>query len=405
MRKLCEAGLIEADLSEGNQWRVPASEVGRLQECGVPPIPQVESRALPEPLAAPPVWSAPDHPEADSTSPEVQDAVNDLIITETNLKKRRLEREREEVEDFFRARDKQAAAEQAEQVRIQQQAAADARRRAWCDEWQAYALRALPWDAAPTCRIEVHRNVASVLAQLDHYKPEYIVRQLVDAAVQAVLQPYERQKRIARIIDESVETLPAAARSWSTPTIWQVKAKQAAADTIGKLDALVTECELRAVAATAVRGTDLEYQDGEDRKALLAGLRYWMLAETSVKEREEALQIGAETLAGLPVPTPRERMQKAIDEALEPLRSEVTERQETQARKGRAESMADANLHRIDDYIREEYEFESFMDQFNTARELRKELRPMLVARLERDMLDSSQIAAWIQRRVDRRIS
>jgi hypothetical protein len=405
MRKLCEAGLIEADLSEGNQWRVPASEVSRLQECGVPPIPQVEKHIPPEPLGAPLVWSAEDQPEVDATSPEVQDAVNDLLITETNLKKRRLEREREEVEDFFRARDKKAAAERAEQARIQQQASADARKRAWCDEWQAYALRALPADAPSACRIEVHRSVAGVLVQLDHYKPEYIVRQLVEAAVQAVLRPYERQKRIARIIAESVETLPPTARSWSTPTIWQVKAKQAAASAIGKLDAFVTESELRTVAANAVQGTALEYQDGEDRKAVLAGLRYWMLAETSMEEREKALQIGAGTLAGLPVPTPRERMQNAVDEALERLRNDVKQRQESEARKRCAESLADANLHRIDDYLREEYEFDSFTEQWNTARELRNELRPILVAQLEREVLDSSQVADWIERHVDRRIS
>jgi hypothetical protein len=98
-------------------------------------------------------------------------------------------------------------------------------------------------------------------------------------------------------------------------------------------------------------------------------------------------------------------MEKAIDNALEPLRGEVKRRQDAEARNRRAELLADANLQRIDDYLREEYEFDSLTDQWNTARELRNELRPILVARLERDVLDSSQVAVWIERLVDRRIS
>jgi hypothetical protein len=129
------------------------------------------------------------------------------------------------------------------------------------------------------------------------------------------------------------------------------------------------------------------------------------LFEASREQREEALQIGAGGLDDLPVPTPRERMERAIDEALEPLTSEVKRRQEAEARKRRAESLAEANLHRIDEYLGEEYEFDSLTDQWNAAQELRNELRPILVARLERDGLDSSQVAALIERLVDQRIS
>src|SRR5689334_14789488 len=39
VRRLCEAGLIEADYT-GKQWRIPVSEVERLKRDGVPPIPK-----------------------------------------------------------------------------------------------------------------------------------------------------------------------------------------------------------------------------------------------------------------------------------------------------------------------------------------------------------------------------
>jgi hypothetical protein len=99
--------------------------------------------------------------------------------------------------------------------------------------------------------------------------------------------------------------IPAAARAWSTPTIWQVKAKQLAAATIRKLDVHATERELRTVAETAVKVAAMEYQDGEDRKGVLARIQWWMLAEASGEEREEALQTAAGVLEDLPVPTPQ----------------------------------------------------------------------------------------------------
>jgi len=39
VRRLCDAGLIEAELTERNHWRIPASEIDRLTEDGVPELP------------------------------------------------------------------------------------------------------------------------------------------------------------------------------------------------------------------------------------------------------------------------------------------------------------------------------------------------------------------------------
>ena len=45
IRRLCETGLMEADLSQGNRWRIPASQVENLKEKGLPPIPQPANMA------------------------------------------------------------------------------------------------------------------------------------------------------------------------------------------------------------------------------------------------------------------------------------------------------------------------------------------------------------------------
>ena len=40
VRALCETGMIEAEVTPGNQWRVPVLEVERLKRDGLPPIPR-----------------------------------------------------------------------------------------------------------------------------------------------------------------------------------------------------------------------------------------------------------------------------------------------------------------------------------------------------------------------------
>ncbi|HEY0944256.1 MAG TPA: helix-turn-helix domain-containing protein, partial [Opitutaceae bacterium] len=42
IRRLCEVRMIHAELTAGNRWRIPASEVDRLKRDGVPPIPRLD---------------------------------------------------------------------------------------------------------------------------------------------------------------------------------------------------------------------------------------------------------------------------------------------------------------------------------------------------------------------------
>ena len=40
IRRLCETGTIDAEITDGQQWKIPAAEIARLKKEGVPPIPQ-----------------------------------------------------------------------------------------------------------------------------------------------------------------------------------------------------------------------------------------------------------------------------------------------------------------------------------------------------------------------------
>jgi hypothetical protein len=39
VRRLCEAGLIDAERTDGGQWKIPHSEVERIKNEGLPEIP------------------------------------------------------------------------------------------------------------------------------------------------------------------------------------------------------------------------------------------------------------------------------------------------------------------------------------------------------------------------------
>ena len=105
VRRLCEAGEIESEISAGQQWKIPLAEVARLKREGVPPVPvEVEDE---------PIEHDEEPEEEFEKSPRGIEAADDVRITASRLEKRRLERESEEVEDWFRERQRKEALEQA----------------------------------------------------------------------------------------------------------------------------------------------------------------------------------------------------------------------------------------------------------------------------------------------------
>jgi excisionase family DNA binding protein len=129
VRLLCENAVIAAQTTAGGQWRVPASEVERLKREGLPPIP----RPLPN-ESAPPVMNEMAEHHGPSESPpkpsaEVLSAVDLVAITRSLFEKRRIDREIEENEDWFRERARQQAAVEAVERQRTEAKLAEQRRR------------------------------------------------------------------------------------------------------------------------------------------------------------------------------------------------------------------------------------------------------------------------------------
>ena len=140
IRLLCENRAIAAETTPGGHLRVPASEVERLKREGVPPIP----RPLPT-ESAPPARNGTGgrqgHPEfLAEPSDEVVSAADQVAITRSMLEKRKIDRDLEETEDWFRERQRQQAAAEAVEMQRTEAKQAEQRRLQWVQEWTQYAL-------------------------------------------------------------------------------------------------------------------------------------------------------------------------------------------------------------------------------------------------------------------------
>lgn len=341
---------------------------------------------------------------AASESPHVQRAVDDLRVTEVRLKKRKLDRDIEEVEDFFRERQQKTATETANALRARK-AAADAQKTLeWEHLWQAYGLGRIPADAPPDSRIELHSSVAAVLRQIGIDQPREVVQQLVDAAVQKVLDPYHNRKRVEQIISDALSRLPYNARGAGTPTAWEIKGRKAARHAIATLGDQATDPEMCSVSAAAVQSIAWEYEDARVRDSIIEELRFWMLGEAETTDREHAMDIAKRTLAKLPPGASRVALENAIDTALLPLQKSIQNRRELAARKQRANTLANSHLHYVDDYLRREYEFANLTEKWRAAEQLKVELRPLIIRELEKGRLTEDRIREYIECIVDRRL-
>jgi hypothetical protein len=143
VRILCESGAIASETTPGGHLRISESEVKRLKRDGLPPIPRPlpTERAVPARNVQACLQERSDSSEEYS---EVQFAADLVAITKSTLEKRRVDRELEETEDWFRDRERQKAAEEAIQRQQCEAELAREQRQRWEQEWTQYTLNSVP---------------------------------------------------------------------------------------------------------------------------------------------------------------------------------------------------------------------------------------------------------------------
>lgn len=367
VRALCESGAVEAESTQGGQWRIPADELDRLRREGLPPIP----RPLPQ--------AGNGRPHQDriallgAPSDRVVSAAEQVAIKESRLKERRLDRELEETEDFFRERRDMEAQREAEEWEIEQQRQADAEAQRSREERDnrllQYAMNSIPLEARNEVEQEIHEQVQAALDKVRLWQPDTVTQRVVDATVAKVLKPWRRRKDSARAIEDAQRNLPFEMRGYACePTTWELQARQAAAKAVEGLRSDASYDEMRAVAReaakkviaswevhkAAVEAEERSRRDRENRERLL---RYpWLQFPYGMSDadRQTAIAASRKAFTALPEGTPERDLEATRDRAIQPFLN-------THARRKRKEELIDAGLREIFPYIRKleaEWDFE-----------------------------------------------
>ena len=343
IRKLLEAGLMDGELTDGQQWRIPTSEIARFEKSGLPPTPQTAGRDTEagHRLPPPPAGSRQGHPALLAPpSDEVIEAAEEVVVLENEVKALGLRRQREEGLDWFREREEQEAerlaAEQDTERQAQAQAERDRRRRRWFDDWQRYSLDSFPREARNQVEKGVYEAVTQVLGELEPEQDSGITRRLVDAAVERALAPWRTRKEIEQAIEDAVNRLPSGARSYFKPTAWQIQATQAARQAIRQLEPDASFPEIEAAARQAVELIAREFEAhkaAQQDAAMRQDILRWASLPAGLTEegRELASRAVAEAVAALPPATPRRKLEEAAEQAVAPFREAVARYQQEQA--------------------------------------------------------------------------
>lgn len=338
LRKLCEAGLVEAEQTAGGQWRIPMAEVERLKREGVPPAP-LTAEAETKPKAAQQNGSA---VLLAPPSSAVVDAAEQALISENTLKTkrnhvdvRRLEREEAEVNDFFTERERrQAETEEARRQReLEQQAqvqreihaqkAATARQE-WRDEWIGHALRSRPWYAPETVAADIAEQVDVVLEALDPSRDYSLTRRLVDAAVETVLQPWRKRKEKAAAIEAVLGRLDF---NMKYDPVWKSRAQEAAAEAIERLSDGSTQSQMETAGTAAVQPLIREF--GHATKCQELASNVWTkLRNETPGDRQDAQDAVRAALSALPIEASQRQIEQARDAAILPIQEAIDEREE-----------------------------------------------------------------------------
>ena len=379
VRRLCEAGEIAAEISAGQQWKIPLHEVARLKKEGVPPVPAMAAEEDDREL------EQAEEPEEELPSGRVVEAADDVKIAASKLQRRRLERESEEVEDWFRERQQRQALHKSEERQRVEAAQLEQGRQRWMHEWTAHALDSLPPGTPREVELDVHACVRQALAGLDVQQRAAITKRMVTAAVEKALRPWRRKQDIERALEAGMSRLAWEARHGAGFTMLKQRAWDAAVNAIRKAREDASYNEMAAATVLAVEPMVREFEHHQACGRVLA----WIALDSSMlgassDEQEAAKEAVRKALAGLPVGASHKQLEQAKEAALGPFAAAVARRKETQSKRRKAEWKADLEVNHVARYLEREYDFEGgYAERWRETERLRPLVREALVEELE----------------------
>ena len=376
LRRLCEAGQIDAERTPSGQWRIPVAEIDRLRRDGVPDLPSLPIEAHPPAPVLVPDAGIPH-------SPEVLDEMDAATITKTRLERRRTELELDEVEDQFRQRARQRQIVADEQRERELEAARRTARKSWEERWLKHAANVVPRGASPEALLAVQNSVREVLAALSPDSANDRVERIVVAAVSVALEPFHRRNALERILKDAVDELPLRARGTSARKNYVSMVFEAAQREVNKLGDAASLGTIREAVARAIQPVLLQARADETRESLLGGLNYWMFFKATDKERERARQTAREALYAASDECSKAALEAVMKKSLRPLEEQVEARIAAEHKREQFSILLRRAESATASYVQSNYEFDSYSERQDAIRGLQQELAEALEDAIE----------------------
>lgn len=415
IRRLCAAGKMKhSRIGKGQRLMIPAEEVERLQEEGMPSLPaELASEGPTSSAIAGSAGSVtpPDpafrHDLFREPSEELAESREQVVALQQDVEKAGLEQQLTEYADQAEDRERERQDREDERDRKQQQRweadrqekrniTAAQERRKFESEWLNFAVGRLPYDARQELSIQLADEVQEALGRTAPDRPESFTRRLVVNAVDKVLRPWrkaqdrlQQQESHKQAIDSKVRWV-----SISGATRDELRdAEDSAREALEALPSGATDHQMtRAVeqATKEIRDDVATRQREEnatrDRKHridifLIGQIMHEALKDASFAEKNEAGAAVRAALEELP-----ELTDKAMKAAQEPILDEFREiieeqraKEERKRRKQQAGWNADRIFSGLASYLHRKYGYDSRSDATADAKELERVHRKDLI--------------------------
>ena len=392
VRRLCETGMIAAELGPGKHWRIPVSEVLRLQKDGIPLIPsavnnpeQEESGSDNKSVAM--IKASPRRDWLAVPSRTLMASDQEVQIGRNYSERPKIAKAAEPEADWFPEQNRQRQENQTAQAEAFSNRRATFQavhaREQWYYRWLEGALESVPWGVPDEYRSEVRQEVDKTLQSLQPQTPDSLTRKLVEGAIQRGLRTWRVVQDTEKALRDALSNLPWSATSPGRPTKWQTWAREEANSAISRLPDGASFESKRASALVAVQKVTMEFEEQNLRQKIIdESIPLPLFGSTEKEDARAAIRASVES--SRPGSTELE-LRRARQAALRPFEDRYRERENRQ----RLERKVDQGLHHIRTTLNRWWNdgelegFENDVEVWNYANEIRERVRAGLLKNLK----------------------
>jgi hypothetical protein len=390
--------MVEAELGPGGHWRIPVSEVVRLQKEGVPLIPSAvdnpeRENSESENKSVAMIKASPRHDLLALSSRTLIASDEEVHSARNYSEQPKITKATEFENDWPSERNRQqensqVASAQALMNRKATLQGACAREQ-WHHRWLEWALEVVPWDVPVDSRLDVRQEVDKTLQSLQPQTPESLTRKLLEGAIQKGLRTWRSVQDTEKAVGYALVTVPCSTAPLGHPTKGQMRAREEAESAISKLPDGAPFGAKLAAATAAVHKITLEFEERSLRQRIIdEWIPLSLLSSTEKEDARDAIRTSVESSR----PGSGEaELRRARQAALKPFEDTQRQRENRQ----RLERNVDQGLAHVRTLLSRWWNegdlegFENGLEVWSYANEIREDVR----ARLLEELADTQEIS------------